>query len=133
MEAAFAPATAFADVTLNRSASFVFASYEIEAHPQFGMSAPVGDPAAPEGGLIFQIRIDNPEELANGEYTDDGEGAAGRVSFTSMYRGGNRILPLADHTVRITEIADEHLCGEIVPAEGANYPTVAGRFKVDKV
>ena len=132
MDANFAPTSAFADVTLNRSASIVFTSYEFEADPQFGMSAPVGDPGAPEGGLIFQIRVDAPETLANGEYDSEGEGA-GRVSFTSMYRGSDRILPMADHTVRITEVADDHICGEIVPAEGANYPTISGRFKIDKV
>lgn len=127
------PTTQFADVTLNRSASFVFTSYTLEPDPQFGLSAPVGDPHAPEGGLIFSINVDSPETLANGTYTEDGENAPGRVSFTSMYKGSDRILPLGDHTVNITEIGEDHICGEIVPAEGATHPTVSGRFKVDKV
>lgn len=131
--AAFAPTTGFADVTLGRSADFVFASYAIEADPQFGLSAPTGTPDVPEGGLIFQISITgDASDLAVGEYAEE-NGEAGRVSTTSMYRGSSRIVPLADHRVRITEIADDHLCGEIVPEEGASWPAVSGSFRVDGV
>lgn len=129
----FTPTTAFADVTLGRSADLVFASYTIEADPQFGLSAPTGNPSAPDGGLIFQISITgDSENLGNGMYAEE-DGEAGRVSTTSMYRGSNRIIPLADHTVRITEIAEDHVCGEIIPEEGASWPAVSGQFRVDAV
>jgi len=130
---AFAPTTGFADVTLGQSASFVFASYTIEADPQFGMSAPTGNPNAPDGGLIFQISISGEgESLGNGTYAEE-NGEAGRVTTTSMYCGSSRIIPMADHTVRITEITEDHVCGEIVPAEGASWPAVSGSFRVDAV
>ncbi len=40
--------TAFADGS-GGNASLVFADYEYEADPQFGLSAPVGDPDVPDG------------------------------------------------------------------------------------
>jgi len=82
--------------------------------------------------LIFQISITgDSDSLGNGEYAEE-DGEAGRVSTTSMYRGSNRIIPLGDHRVRITEIADDHVCGELVPDEGA-WPAVSGSFRVDAV
>ena len=130
---AFAPTTAFADVTLGRSADLVFASYTIEASPQFGMSAPTGNPNAPEGGLIFQISVTgDSNDLAIGEYAEE-NGAAGRVSTTTMYRGSSRVIPLADHRVNITEMTDDHICGELIPEEGATWPSVSGSFRIDAV
>lgn len=133
VDAVLTPATSFADVTLGQSADLVFASYTIEADPQFGISAPTGNPDAPEGGLIFQVSITGDgDALAAGEYRRE-DGEAGRVSTQSMYRGSNRIVPIGDHRVQITEMTDDHVCGEIVPEEGANWPTVSGRFRIDAV
>ena len=131
--ATIAVSTGFADVTLNSSTSLVFATYTIEADPQFGLSAPTGVPDVPEGGMIFQLSLDPSGDLAAGVFNEDGEGAAGRVSHESMYRGDHRINPLADHTVTITEVTDEHVCGEIAPEEGASWPGVSGTFKLDRV
>ena len=131
VEPTFEPTSAFADVTMNESASFVFTSYEFEADPQFGMSAPTGNPDAPEGGLIFQIAINAAgDSLAPGEFTEDGA-EGGRVTFSSMYHGSNRVLPMEDYSLELTEITDEHLCGTITATEGS-FPGVSGRFKVDR-
>lgn len=129
--AAFAPTTGFADVTLNQSASFVFTSYAFEADPQFGISAPTGNPDAPEGGLIFQISIQAAgDALAPGEFTEDGA-AGGRVTTNSMYHGSNRIIPMEDHSLVITEITDERVCGTISASDGS-FPGVSGRFNVTR-
>ena len=131
VEAAFSPTSGFADVTMDKTASFVFTSYEFEADPQFGMSAPTGNPDAPEGGLIFQITIEAAgDALAAGEFTEEGA-AGGRVSTNSMYKGSSRIVPMVDHSVELTEITAEHLCGTITAADGS-FPGVSGRFKVDR-
>ena len=45
--------TEFADVTLGSSVELLFASYELTPDPQFGLSAPVGIPDVPEGGIVL--------------------------------------------------------------------------------
>lgn len=131
VDAAFVPTSAFADVTLDRSADFVFTSYAFEADPQFGISAPTGDPEAPDGGLIFQISIQAAgDALAPGEFTEEGA-AGGRVTTNSMYHGSSRIVPMVDHSLELTEITEEHVCGVISSADGS-FPGVSGRFKVDR-
>ena len=61
------------------------------------------------------------------------------VGFTSMYRGPERILPLGDHSVTLTEITDQRLCGVIEADSGASdlqvdgFPTVTGPFAIERV
>lgn len=127
--------TEFADVTLGESADLVFATYEIEEDPQFGLSAPVGDPGAPDGGLIFQVSLDGDGEIVAGEYPDDDDAAA-RISFISMYNGSERINPLGDHTLTITEITEEQICGEITgvgETDLQSFPYLEGTFVVPAV
>lgn len=129
--AALVPTTSFADVTLGSSAAFVFASYEIAPDPQFGISAPTGNPDAPEGGVIFLIDIQAAgDALAPGEFTEEGA-AGGRVTTNSLYHGSSRVIPMEDHNLEITEITDEHVCGVISSSDGS-WPGVSGRFKVDR-
>ncbi len=131
VEATFEPTSGFADVTLDKTADFVFTTYEFPEDPQFGMAAPTGNPDVPDGELIFQISIEAAgDALAAGEFTEDGA-AGGRVSTNSMYRGSSRIIPMVDHSLELTEITAEHLCGTITAAEGS-FPGVSGRFKVDR-
>ena len=131
MAAEFVPTSAFADVTLDNSADFVFTSYQFEADPQFGISAPTGDPEAPEGGLIFQVSVQAADDaLVPGEFTRDGA-AGGRMTTYSMYHGSSRIIPMAEQTLEITEITAEHVCGIITAGDGS-FPGVNGRFKVDR-
>ncbi len=128
--------TYFANVSMGKSASLVFAEYTIEAG-QFGMSAPTGDPEAPEGKIILSASLgDAGDALANGPYTDKGtedEGSVGRLQTITMYRGGNRIVPLGDHTITLTEVTEEHICGEISAVGDTalqSFPYVTGRFKL---
>jgi hypothetical protein len=129
--------TEFADVTFDESADLVFASYEIPEDPQFGVSAPVGDPLAPEGGVIFQVSLFAGVEqvLEPGEYVDDDE-AEPRITFISLYNGSERINPLGDHTVTITEYTEDHICGEITAVgetELQSFPIIQGRFVTERV
>jgi hypothetical protein len=152
--------TGFADVTLDENADLVFADYEIAPDPQFGLSAPVGDPGVPEGNLFFSISITMAGEgtLDTIEYRalDPGEGAVEspadltdpnasipdldpHVNFTDLYVGSQRIIPLGSHTVTLTEITEQRLCGEITADTDANdlqvdgFPVVEGRFVIDRV
>lgn len=106
--------TEFADVTLGDTADLVFASYEIPEDPQFGVSAPVGDPQAPVGGTIVQFTLfggDN-DAFPTGTYVED-DAATPRIMFAAAYDGPTRINPLGDHTIEITEVTTDHLCGTI--------------------
>jgi hypothetical protein len=127
----------FADVTLDETADLVFASYSIDEDPQSGLSAPVGDPGAPSGGVIFQFSLfaGVDKTLGTGTYASNDE-AEPRITTISLYAGSERINPLGDHTVTITEYTDDAVCGEIAAVgETAlqSFPTVTGRFNVPRV
>lgn len=128
--------TAFADVTLDQSADLVFATYEIPEDPQFGVSAPVGDPEAPPGGVIFQLTLVTQEDvLPMGDYPEDGTSPT-RIAFVAMHNGSERILPLGEHTVTITDYSDERICGEITAGAGGgaqSFPVVEGTFNLVRV
>jgi hypothetical protein len=150
--------TDFADGT-SGNATLVFADYTIDADPQFGLSAPVGDPQAPDGGLIFTVSITTGGEgdLAVGDYRalEPGEGAVSSpadltdpdasipdispsVNFQTLYLGSERIL-IGDHSVTLTEVTEDRLCGEITGDTLTNelqvdgQPIVTGRFVIDRV
>lgn len=151
--------TAFADGS-GGDASLVFADYEYEADPQFGLSAPVGDPDVPEGGLILVLSITTGGEgdLTTGEYgpLETGEGAVSSpgdltdpdasipdvpasINFEALYLGADRILPIGEHTVTLTEVTDTTLCGELSGDTGESelqadgFPVLTGTFVVDRV
>ncbi|MCU0674999.1 MAG: hypothetical protein MUE69_19690 [Myxococcota bacterium] len=124
--AAFAPTMAFANVSFGSNLSLALTTYTIE-RGQFGLSVPTGNPTVPEGGLIFRMEL-SASPLAAGEYTEAG-GAAGRVTGSSLYHSRGRILPFATHKLIVTELTDDHVCGELV-AEG-DGPAVVGRFRAD--
>lgn len=151
--------TAFADGS-GGDASLVFADYEYEADPQFGLSAPVGDPDVPEGGLILVLSITTGGEgdLTTGEYgpLETGEGAVSSpgdltdpdasipdvpasINFEALYLGADRILPIGEHTVTVTEVTDATLCGELTGDTGETelqadgFPVLTGTFVVDRV
>jgi hypothetical protein len=127
----------FADVTLDETADLVFASYSIDEDPQVGWSAPVGDPGAPTDGVIFQFSLfaGVDQTLGTGNYPSDDE-AEPRITTISLYAGSERVNPLGDHTVTITEYTDDALCGEIVAVgetDLQSFPKVTGRFNVPRV
>lgn len=151
--------TAFADDS-GSSASFVFADYEVEADPQFGLSAPIGDPEVPDGGLIMVVTISTggEGEITTGEYRalETGEGAVSSpgdltdpdasipdvpasINFEALYLGADRILPIGEHTVTVTEVTDATLCGELTGDTGETelqadgFPVLTGTFVVDRV
>ncbi|MCB9371903.1 MAG: hypothetical protein H6518_03875 [Microthrixaceae bacterium] len=151
--------TAFADGT-GGDATLVFADYEVEADPQFGLSAPVGDPEVPVGGLIMVISITTGGEgdLTTGEYRalEPGEGAVSSpgdltdpdasipeippsVNFEALYLGDDRIIPLGEHSVTLTEVTDTQLCGELTGDTGETelqsdgFPVLTGTFVAERV
>ena len=151
--------TAFADDS-GSSASFVFADYEVEADPQFGLSAPIGDPEVPDGGLIMVVTISTggEGEITTGEYRalETGEGAVDSpgdltdpdatipdvppsVSFEALYLGADRILPTGEHTVTLTEVTDTTLCGELTgdtretELQADGFPVLMGTFVAERV
>ncbi|MBL8775854.1 MAG: hypothetical protein JNK12_07985 [Acidimicrobiales bacterium] len=152
-------ATSFADDS-GSSASFVFADYEVAADPQFGLSAPVGDPEVPAGGLIMVVTISTggEGEITAGEYRalETGEGAVDSpgdltdpdatipdvppsVSFEALYLGDDRVLPIGFHSVSVTEITDTAICGEITGDTGETelqadgFPVLEGTFVAERV
>ena len=151
--------TGFADVTLDSTADLVFADYEIEEDPQFGLSAPVGDPGAPDGGSIFQVTLTagSAEILEPGDFPEQGPESAldspgditdpdadipsvpPSIAFVSLYNGAERILPLGTHAVTLTEIDETQVCGTITGSEDASdlqadgFPIVTGDFVIDVV
>lgn len=151
--------TSFADGE-GGNATFVFADYEVEADPQFGLSAPVGDPEVPDGGLIMVISITTGGEgdLVPGQYGDlaPGEGAVespgdltdpeatipdvpASVNFEALYLGADRILPIGEHSVTLTEVTDTTLCGELTGDTGETqfqadgFPVLTGAFVAERV
>lgn len=151
--------TSFADGE-GGNATFVFADYEVEADPQFGLSAPVGDPEVPDGGLIMVISITTGGEgdLVPGQYGDlaPGEGAVespgdltdpdatipdvpASVNFEALYLGADRILPIGEHSVTLTEVTDTTLCGELTGDTGETqfqsdgFPVLTGTFVAERV
>ena len=151
--------TSFADDS-GSSASFVFADYEVEADPQFGLSAPIGDPEVPAGGLIMVITISTggEGEITAGEYRalGTGEGAVESpgdltdpdatipdvppsVSFEALYLGADRVLPIGVHSVTVTEVTDTALCGELTGDTGETelqadgFPVLTGTFVAERV
>lgn len=151
--------TSFADGD-GGDATFVFADYEVEADPQFGLSAPVGDPEVPDGGLIMVISITTGGEgdLVPGQYGDlaPGEGAVespgdltdpdatipdvpASVNFEALYLGADRIIPLGEHSVTLTEVTDSTLCGELTGDTGETqfqsdgFPVLSGTFVAERV
>jgi hypothetical protein len=150
--------TGFADTT-GGNAQMVFADYAFEEDPQFGLSAPVGDPEAPDGGLYFMVSITTGGEgdLAPGEYRalEPGEGAVSSpgdltdpdadipdippsVNFEIMYLGAERIV-IGNHAVTLTEVTDSRLCGEITTdadetdLEVLGQSVITGDFAIDRV
>ncbi|MEL7208832.1 MAG: hypothetical protein AAGK32_11485 [Actinomycetota bacterium] len=159
LDGSFDVVTEFADASGEGGAGLVFADYEIPEDPQFGLSAPVGDPEAPEGGLFFNVSITTGGEGAIdvGEYRalEPGEGAISSpgditdpdasipdvppsVNFESMYLGPERIL-IGEHSVTLTEVTETQLCGEITGDAGQSdlqadgFPVVEGTFVVDRI
>ncbi|MBX3274651.1 MAG: hypothetical protein KF729_30575 [Sandaracinaceae bacterium] len=128
--AAFAPTMAFANVTMGRSLSLAFSSYEIARHPQFGLSVPVGVPTVPEGGMIVTMTITSPEQLTPAEYTRVASDA-GRLASTGFFHSRGRVNPMADLRVTITELTAEHVCGEIAIDGSSNWPAPTGRFRAE--
>jgi len=124
----FVPTMAFANVSFGSNLSLAITSYTIEAG-QFGLSVPTGNPTVPEGGLIFRMELSG-SPLAAGEYTEAG-GAAGRVTGTSLYHSRGRVVPMDTHKVTITELTDDHVCGEIAVDGEPSWPAVVGRFRAD--
>ena len=123
--------TAFADVSLGSSVDVVVASFEMEPDPQFGLRVPVGVPSLPDGGFMFRFSIHS-QALAPGEFTED-ESEAGRMSHISLFHSSGRINPLGDHTIVITEITEDHFCGEITGVGETSlqrFPTISGRFNL---
>lgn len=152
-------ATSFADGSGGDS-TFVFADYEVEADPQFGLSAPVGDPEVPDGGLILVLSITTGGEgdLVPGQYgaLAPGEGAVdspgdltdpdatipeipASVNFEALYLGADRIVPIGEHAVTLTEVTDTTLCGELAGDTGEStfqsdgFPILAGAFVAERV
>ncbi len=152
-------ATSFADGS-GGDATFVFADYEVEADPQFGLSAPVGDPEVPDGGLILVLSITTGGEgdLVPGQYgaLAPGEGAVdspgdltdpdatipeipASVNFEALYLGADRIVPIGEHAVTLTEVTDTTLCGELAGDTGEStfqsdgFPILAGAFVAERV
>lgn len=152
-------ATSFADDS-GSSASFVFADYEVAADPQFGLSAPIGDPEVPAGGLIMVVTISTggEGEITAGEYRalETGEGAVESpgdltdpdatipdvppsVSFEALYLGDDRVLPIGVHSVTVTEITDTAICGELTGDTGETelqadgFPVLEGTFVAERV
>lgn len=152
-------ATSFADDS-GSSASFVFADYEVEADPQFGLSAPIGDPEVPDGGLIMVVTISTggEGEITAGEYgaLETGEGAVESpadltdpdatlpdvppsVSFEALYLGDDRVVPIGVHSVTVTEITDTAICGELTGDTGETdlqadgFPVLEGAFVAERV
>ena len=153
-DGSFTVVTEFSDASGEGGADLVFADYQIAEDPQFGLSAPVGDPEAPVGGLFFNVSITTGGEgvLDVGEYRalEPGEGAISSpgditdpdasipdvppsVNFESMHFGAERIL-IGDHSVTLTEVTDTQLCGEIAgdPAQN-DAPVVEGAFVIDRL
>lgn len=126
--ATFSPTMAFANVSFGSNLSLALTTYTIE-RGQFGLSVPTGNPTVPEGGLIFRMDL-SASPLAAGEYTEAG-GAAGRVSGSSLYHSRGRVLPIATHKLTITELTDDHVCGELSVDGDGSSPAVVGRFRAD--
>lgn len=152
-------ATEFADASGEGGADLVFATYEIPEDPQFGLSAPVGDPGAPAGSLYFNISITTGGDgaLGVGDYRalEPGEGAIGSpgditdpdasipdvppsVNFEILYEGPERIS-IGDHSVTLTEVTDTRLCGEITgdtrqtDLQAQGFPVIDGPFIIDRI
>lgn len=124
--AVFVPTMAFANVSFGSNLSLALTTYTIESG-QFGISVPTGNPTVPEGGLIFRTEL-SASPLAVGEYTEAG-GAAGRITGSSLYHSRGRVLPFATHQLVITELTDDHVCGELSAADDGT--AVIGRFRAD--
>ena len=129
----------FANVSMGKNGSLVFAEYTIE-RGQFGLSAPTGDPKAPEGKIIFAMKIGEAAEgLVVGDYNKEGkdaDGIVGRLEHISMYRGSKRVVPLGTHTLTVTEINEKHICGELKAIGDTalqTFPYVTGRFNIPVV
>ncbi|MCB9614846.1 MAG: hypothetical protein H6721_04955 [Sandaracinus sp.] len=124
----FTPTMAFANVSFGSSLSLAFTTYTIE-RGQFGISVPTGIPTVPEGGMIFRMELSG-SPLAVGEYTTEG-GSGGRLAATSFFHSRGRVLPLAPHQLTITELTDDHVCGELSVEGDSASPAVVGRFRAD--
>lgn len=127
----------FADWSLDQTVDLVFSSYPFPEDPQFGLSAPVGMVEVPEGEQFFHVSLfaGVDKTLEPGVYVDD-DAAEPRIMFIDLYSGSERILPLGDHQVTITEITETEVCGTI---EGSgdtstqSLPFVTGEFVALKV
>lgn len=127
----------FADWSLDQTVDLVFSSYPFPEDPQFGLSAPVGLVEVPEGEHFFHVSLfaGVDKTLEPGVYVDD-DAAEPRIQFIDLYLGSERILPLGDHQVTITEITETEVCGTI---EGSgdtalqSLPFVTGEFVALKV
>lgn len=121
-------------------------SFEFPEDPQFGIEIPIDNADLPEGDVYLSVQIQNPDEtLAAGQrfidqtIYDAGEDptADGKVLFVAAWDGTERIGPLADVEVTITEITTEHICGTIsTPETETDLQSLAGvdaTFVADRI
>lgn len=115
----------------------VFSSYPFPEDPQFGLSAPVGVPDVPEGAYLFELSLfaGVDKTLEPSVFVDD-DAAEPRIQFIDLSFGSERILPLGDHQVTITEITETEVCGTIDGSGDTalqSFPFVTGAFVAPKV
>ncbi len=103
----------------DQNAAFLITDYEVEPDEQFGYAIPQPGTEVADGGLELNLSIFAPHEpIASGmefvSQTADGvDSADGEINFQSLFFGSERLGPLGDHTLTVTEVTDEKICGEL--------------------
>lgn len=97
-------------------------SFEFPEDPQFGIEVPIDNTGLPEGDVFLSVQVYNPSAtLAAGQRFidqtafDAGEDptADGKILFVSAWAGSERLGPLGDVEVTITDITLEQICGTV--------------------
>ncbi len=120
--ATFTAASAFADVTLDQSATILVTSYTVEPATAEGIYNP-SSLATGQFGVTFYISATDGGTLETGTYvssSDDPE-ADLVLNTSSAYDDGGRLIAtgfdVPDSTVEVTSISDSQVCGTVTTPE----------------
>lgn len=127
----FTAASAYADVTLDQSATVLITSYAVEPSVAEGIYNPSlsGDQA----GVTFYVSTTDGGNLETGTYVSTSADAAADLvlNTSSAYDGNGRVFAtgfdLPEPIVEITEISDTKVCGTVTT------PEFSGDFAADRI
>lgn len=127
----FTATTAKVDVTLDSSAQFVLADFDVPDDEVESIAAPT----VPEGKhhASFYISATQDKKLETGTYvrTTSGDPASLQLNREDLYTADGRQMLTGfvdgESTVTITELSADRICGEI------NTPMIQGRFNATVV